>query len=502
MYYINDLRNNIKGFIMEMKYFKVNIYYFIVSYILLVSFLFFTSYKFFLNNFLLLEKVQNENNIKSFLTTIDNDLKNLKSTTVDYSNWDDTYKFMKDKNKTYIYENFRKGSETLRTLDISSIIYVNMQQKVIFSIYDNKDLENNKDDFENFIITKFKEQKDLNSIVSFNSNFIYISKSQILRSDKSGEPRGYFIAIKLLDNKYFLNKNIFSKTEISNKKELSSDLKLKFEVLENIKIQTQATANDIINSIDFFDYKNEYIISIKTSDQRNLVNDGKETIYVFNFIILIVLLFIFFFIHRNQYLIQTQNHNLNKEVKRRTSQLDKAFRKLKDKNKELYSIAHVDSLTKIRNRRSFFIESEEALLKAIEYDYNLCILMIDLDHFKSINDLYGHAIGDRVLIEFCHIVNLILDNNAIFGRIGGEEFCITFFNKNIEIINDIAEKIRDKCANTMISLDDGRTLKFTISMGLSCRENFDNIDNILQESDKLLYEAKNTGRNRLIRFHR
>lgn len=167
MYYINDLRNNIKGFIMEMKYFKVNIYYFIVSYILLVSFLFFTSYKFFLNNFLLLEKVQNENNIKSFLTTIDNDLKNLKSTTVDYSNWDDTYKFMKDKNKTYIYENFRKGSETLRTLDISSIIYVNMQQKVIFSIYDNKDLENNKDDFENFIITKFKEQKDLNSIVSF-----------------------------------------------------------------------------------------------------------------------------------------------------------------------------------------------------------------------------------------------------------------------------------------------------------------------------------------------
>ena len=80
---------------------------------------------------------------------------------------------------------------------------------------------------------------------------------------------------------------------------------------------------------------------------------------------------VFYFIYKNQYLIETRNNILNKEVARRTSQLDKAFRKLKDKNKELYTLAHIDSLTKIRNRRSFFIESEEALNSAIKNDKKL-----------------------------------------------------------------------------------------------------------------------------------
>ena len=211
---------------------------------------------------------------------------------------------------------------------------------------------------------------------------------------------------------------------------------------------------------------------------------------------------VFYFIYKNQYLIETRNNILNKEVARRTSQLDKAFRKLKDKNKELYTLAHIDSLTKIRNRRSFFIESEEALNSAIKNDKNLCILMIDLDYFKLINDKYGHAIGDKVLIEFCFIVNSIIDDGTIFGRIGGEEFCITFFDKDIEIVENIAEKIRNNCANKQIILENNEILNFTVSMGLSCRDNFDDIDKILQKSDELLYEAKETGRNRLIRVHR
>ena len=74
---------------MEIKYFRTHIFYFIISYILLLAFLFFTSYKFFLNDSFLLEKTQNESNIKSFLASIDNEIKNLKNTTNDYSTWDD-----------------------------------------------------------------------------------------------------------------------------------------------------------------------------------------------------------------------------------------------------------------------------------------------------------------------------------------------------------------------------------------------------------------------------
>ena len=486
---------------MEIKYFRTHISYFIISYILLLFFLFFTSYKFFLNDSFSLEKTQNENNIKIFLTNIDNEMKNLKNTTNDYSAWDDTYEFIKNKNKQYIYENFREGSETLKNLGIDSMIYVNLENKVIFSIYNNKDLENNKSNFEEFITTKFKEKTNLNSIINFNSNFLYLSKSEILKSDKSGKSRGYVITIKLLDNTQ-LNNTIFKKIEIKNEKIISSDLNLNLQVLENIKIRTETTSNDMLNTIDFFDYNDEYIISINTSNKRELVNNAEKTIYIFNLIVSIVLFLVFYFIYKNQYLIQTRNDVLNKEVTRRTRQLDKAFRKLKDKNKELYSLAHIDSLTKIRNRRSFFIESEELLNSAIKNDKNLCVLMIDLDHFKSINDKYGHSIGDKVLIEFCLIVNSIIDEKAIFGRIGGEEFCITFFNKNIKSVENIAEKIRNNCANKQIILENNEILNFTISMGLNCRDNFDNIDKILQKSDELLYEAKKTGRNRLIRFHR
>ena len=486
---------------MEIKYFRTHISYFIISYILLLFFLFFTSYKFFLSDSFLLEKTQNESNIKSFLASIDNEIKNLKNTTNDYATWDDTYEFIKNKNKQYIYENFREGSETLKNLSIDSMIYVNSKNEVVFSIYNNKDLENNKSNFEKFITTKFKEKTNLNSIINFNSNFFYLSKIEILRSDKTGENRGYIVTIKLLDNTQ-LNNTIFEKIEIKNEKTISSDLKLNLQILENIKIRTETTSNDILNTIDFFDYNDEYIISINTSNKRELVNNAKKTIYTFNFIVSIVLFFVFYFIYKNQYLIQTRNDVFNKEVTRRTRQLDKAFRKLKDKNKELYSLAHIDSLTKIRNRRSFFIESEELLNSAIKNDKNLCVLMIDLDHFKSINDKYGHSIGDKVLIEFCLIVNSIIDEKAIFGRIGGEEFCITFFNKDIESVENIAEKIRNNCANKQIILENNEILNFTISMGLSCRDNFDNIDKILQKSDELLYEAKKTGRNRLIRFHR
>ncbi|MBP9490687.1 MAG: diguanylate cyclase [Aliarcobacter sp.] len=455
-----------------------------------------------MNDFLLLEKIQNENNIKSFLTTIDNDLKNLKSTANDYSNWDDTYEFIENKNKEYIYENFREGSQTLKNLNIDSMIYLNLEQEVVFSIYDNKDLENNKNDFEKFIIAKFKEKDDLDSIVDFNSTFLYLSKSEILKSDKLGEPRGYIIAIKLLNNKQLFDNTIFSKTEVSNKKALSNDLKLNFQILKNITTKTETNLNEISNNIDFFDYKNEYIISIKTINQRELVNNGEKTIYIFNLIVSLVLFFVFYFIYKNQYLTQTRNYLLNKEVAKRTRQLDKALKKLKDKNQELYNLAHIDSLTKIKNRRSFFIKSQEALNNAIKNRQNFSILMIDLDDFKLINDKYGHPIGDKVLIEFCNIANSIIDDEAIFGRIGGEEFCITFFDKDIEIVNDIAENIRESCAKKKMILENNELLSFTISMGLSSRDNFNNIDKILQKSDELLYEAKEKGKNRLIRVHR
>jgi diguanylate cyclase (GGDEF)-like protein len=484
---------------MSSKYIKKYILSFIISYTFIIGFLFLISYKFFISDFVSLEKKQNESNIKTFLNNINNNLENLKNISDDYAKWDDTYIFAKDENKEYIYENFREGTQTLKNLEINGIIYLNLEDKILYSNYVDENLKDKKDYFENFLINKFKEKNNLDSIINFDSNFLFFSKNEILKSDNSGNARGYIITIKSLNSEFFdKNYSIFKNIKVNTEKSVNTDMKLDFSTLKNIKIKFDTNSEDILNNIEFFDYDDNYIISINTSNMRDIVINGKKTIYIFNFIVSIILFFVLFFIFKNQYLIETQNNNLNKEVEKRTRQLNKALRKVNDKNKELYTLANIDSLTKIKNRRSFFIDSEEALKEVIKNNQKLCILMIDIDKFKSVNDRFGHAVGDKVLIQFCTIVTSIIDDEAIFGRIGGEEFCITFCNKNMDEVISISEQIRNKCANTLIEINEHK-FNFTVSMGLSCKDNLTNIDSILYKSDELLYEAKKTGRNRLVR---
>ena len=145
------------------------------------------------------------------------------------------------------------------------------------------------------------------------------------------------------------------------------------------------------------------IFSIITKNERKLVNNGEKTIFIFNIVVAFAIFAICFFVYKNQIILSKYNRLLELKVNRRTNQLTKTLRKLKTKNKELYTLANIDSLTKIRNRRSYFIESETLLKKSISGNKTFCILMIDIDYFKKINDTYGHAAGDKVLIEFCTI---------------------------------------------------------------------------------------------------
>ena len=157
-----------------------------------------------------------------------------------------------------------------------------LTQKYIES-FNNKDLENNKSNFEEFITTKFKEKTNLHTIINFNSNFLFLSKNEILRSDKTGEIEGYLVTIKLLNTGLLNDNTIFEEIEIKNEKTTSTDLKLNFELLKNINIKIETTSSNILNRIEFFDHNNEYIISINTSNKRELVKNSKETIYIFNF---------------------------------------------------------------------------------------------------------------------------------------------------------------------------------------------------------------------------
>lgn len=164
--------------------------------------------------------------------------------------------------------------------------------------------------------------------------------------------------------------------------------------------------------------------------------------------------------------------------------------KIKERTKELEKLASTDFLTGINNRRNFFKLSSENFENNQQ---NLYAVMIDIDKFKDINDKYGHNIGDEILKLTTSTISKRLNENDIFGRLGGEEFAIVYESCDIGHIKKI-EQIREDIENIKY---DG--ISFTISLGLAKKEDFDkNIDALLSRADKALYDAKGSGRNKLI----
>lgn len=167
---------------------------------------------------------------------------------------------------------------------------------------------------------------------------------------------------------------------------------------------------------------------------------------------------------------------------------------IKTQIEELEFLASRDSMTGIYNRRKFF---ELASLLFEKTEENLFISMIDIDHFKKINDTYGHDAGDIVIKTMAQLVSELLPSDGIFGRIGGEEFAILLENEKQEVLK-LFENIKNNVANLQIEANSD-TIRFTISNGIAQKNNQTNsVDELLKAADEALYEAKGTGRNKVI----
>ncbi len=180
----------------------------------------------------------------------------------------------------------------------------------------------------------------------------------------------------------------------------------------------------------------------------------------------------------------------------RTNRIRKKTNKeLASLNEQLYELATTDDMTKLFNRRHFLELAQRGLNQIQRTSSMGAVLMIDIDHFKKINDSYGHAAGDRVLIEVANILKDNLRNYDIVGRVGGEEFAMLLPNSDIDTATRIAERIREKIANSSTPFQQ-TAIKLTISIGLTAiHEDEINIDSIIKRADKALYKAKNSGRN-------
>lgn len=163
-------------------------------------------------------------------------------------------------------------------------------------------------------------------------------------------------------------------------------------------------------------------------------------------------------------------------------------------NEKLQKMAGEDSLTKLLNKRRFF----EVMREKIHMGDTPFIAMLDIDHFKKLNDTYGHVIGDDILRRVGKILKKYEHDNFRIGRYGGEEFILFIGNSSFESATRMLEKIRLEISETCFTLEQGLTAKITVSIGMSRLDRESHILDSVHQADKFLYLAKKNGRNRLI----
>ncbi len=192
----------------------------------------------------------------------------------------------------------------------------------------------------------------------------------------------------------------------------------------------------------------------------------------------------------------TSLENSRSELVKMLQELRSSRDEIRNKNRELQLLADRDSLTGCLNRRSFFEQFETHWSQSHRHGYSLACVMVDIDHFKSINDTYGHVVGHQVLQKLAEVLKSTMRDGDIICRYGGEEFCILF--PHLDIANGyLAAERYYKAIGT---------LKFqgfvvTASFGLSAIEfGADNPQELIDQADKCLYAAKHKGRNRIERW--
>lgn len=164
----------------------------------------------------------------------------------------------------------------------------------------------------------------------------------------------------------------------------------------------------------------------------------------------------------------------------------------------LEKAATTDYLTGLLNRRAFINKADEERHRADRNNHAICMMMIDIDHFKKINDTYGHDVGDDALKELVALVGHNLRASDAFGRLGGEEFALMLPETDLEGAVILAERIRQRVEDNEMVLADGRSVKMTVSCGLGeWREGME-YDAIIKLIDERLYDAKRSGRNRVV----
>jgi diguanylate cyclase (GGDEF)-like protein len=193
---------------------------------------------------------------------------------------------------------------------------------------------------------------------------------------------------------------------------------------------------------------------------------------------------------------------LTEELNKARQELEEAQRSIKVKEIELRAIlaqadevAHTDALTYLPNRRQVINSLQKEVHRAERYKTSLSISMLDIDHFKDVNDSYGHTVGDQALLQLANMLREGIRESDMVGRYGGEEFLILLPNTELKKAAELAARLCKFIRETDINV--GKKTNLTVSIGVAeYKHGEENWQKLLSRADMALYEAKNAGRDR------
>lgn len=179
------------------------------------------------------------------------------------------------------------------------------------------------------------------------------------------------------------------------------------------------------------------------------------------------------------------------------------YEALQEKNRQLRELANRDGLTGLYNHRYFQDQLAKDFSRALRYHESLSVVIFDIDHFKRLNDTYGHQAGDAVLKEVGSLVSSLTRDSDLAARYGGEEFVLILNHAPPEVAVEVAERLRRTVENHAFLIDDKTVLKITISAGCASfpHGRFSEPKELIESADKALYAAKQAGRNRVFSFN-
>ena len=164
-----------------------------------------------------------------------------------------------------------------------------------------------------------------------------------------------------------------------------------------------------------------------------------------------------------------------------------------------YKRNQMDDLTNIYNKSALISNGQEAFQKAKKLSLDLAVIVFDLDNFKNVNDTYGHLAGDFLLKQMAFLVkNKVIRSEDFFARFGGEEFCVVLFNKSMQEVIKIAERMRHIIASHEFKYQESIIPNITVSIGLALLDpTIESWEGLFEKADKAVYQSKRSGKNRV-----